>query len=324
MPRTTQIPPDDTDVSICIVNWNTRDVLRQSLRSIFSSDWSLSFETIVVDNASTDGSAGMVESEFPEVRLLKSQSNLLFARGINLAASRSRGRYLLIANSDVILNAACVQALADFLDRTPRAGACGPRLLRANGKPERPKNQFPSPWLEVARWFGFSALLRVRYGRTMTPYQSDWLSGACLLIRRNLGEELGFFDQDYDLYYEDVDLCHRIRNSGREVWIVPTSTATHLHAESTRLLTDRQRARFLYDGLLRFCGKHYSRHYQWLMSGMAAISVSVNMVQASLLNLLTLGLSTAARRHWRLAFSCLWGLIASFAGHQADQGMLQM
>jgi GT2 family glycosyltransferase len=232
------------DVSIIIVNFNTRESLRRCLHSVHAFPPPRKLETIVVDNASGDGSAEMVRRLFPQVKVLQNRDNRGFSSGFNRGIRNSSGSVLLALNPDIILSPGCVDTLAEFLDRHPDAGICGPKLLNPDGSLQLSCRAFPT-LLNV--FFGRRSIWnrlfpRNRMSRSFLKadldysvvQEVDWLVGACMMIRRRVAESVGLFDEDYFLYVEDTDYCYRAREKGFRVFYVPSASATHERGAATR------------------------------------------------------------------------------------------
>ena len=232
-----------------IVNWNTRDLLAQCLESVTSSfvpgssngglETALAWEVLVVDNASADGSAAMVEERFPWVHLVRNQKNVGFAAANNQAISRSKGRYVVLLNSDTQVRPGALQALSAFMDEHPRAGAAGARLLNADGSLQPSCHPMLTPGREFWRLLFLDRLWPQatypmhRWG-VQSPRRVEAIKGACLALRQEALDQVGLLDERYFIYTEEVDLCHRLAQAGRELWWVPQSVVVHHDGQSTR------------------------------------------------------------------------------------------
>lgn len=253
------------DLSIIIVSFNTRDLLQRCLASVLET-WDQEhapggMEITVVDNASQDGSADMVRRFFPQVRLIASQENLGFVRANNLALRQARGRYLLLLNPDTQVVGNALTTMIRFLDGHPRAGAVGPRLLYPDGRLQHSAFRFPTLWQTYFDFFPWPARLlnSPLNGRhplaaySGPPFPTDFVLGACLMVRRQAvqadgsepgpavsspqtiapGRPVGFLDESYFMYCEEMDWCWRLKAAGWEVWCVPQATVIHYEAQSS-------------------------------------------------------------------------------------------
>lgn len=240
------------DVSIVIVNYNTRELLRDCLHSISGTSSSLRLETIVVDNASADDSARMVREEFPQVLLVESAQNLGFSGGNNLGLRLARGKYFLLLNSDTVVLPGAVETLCAFLESRREVAAAGPMLLNGDGSLQRSWFNFPTllktfchltgltgvihraagvaPVARLLGLFGRPAFL-VREIRE--PMQVDYLLLACLLIRREVLDRIGLLDENLFFYHEDCELGYRTRASGLAVYYLPDARIVHLGGSSS-------------------------------------------------------------------------------------------
>jgi N-acetylglucosaminyl-diphospho-decaprenol L-rhamnosyltransferase len=291
MTRETNVP----DISICIATWNAAETLRYCLRSIFEGEWCMTKQVIVTDNASEDGTSPMVQQEFPQVHLMRSETNLLYGGGVNLAARQATGRNLIVLNDDAFVSSHALETLCRFLDANRQAGICAPRMLRPSGKWERQGGFFPSARNEIVRLFGMRGLLRAKV-QSDQPFEVDWVSGSCFAIRREIGQAAGFFDEGYPFYWEDVDLCYRVRAMGWSVWLLPQIQVVHAHAQSSRRMDEAQRAFLMRIGRERFISKTLSTSEQRIIRRLGNWVAARDLMLMSFFNLLTLGLSLRMRR----------------------------
>jgi GT2 family glycosyltransferase len=283
------VPPDGSepvpDVTVCIVSFNTRDYLRRCLESLYRPDdpavlaaWGaagqplpggeserLRFEVIVVDQVSLDRSAEMVREEFPQARLIHLQRNVGFAGGNNLAFREGRGRFFLLLNSDAVARPGLLAALVEFAEAHPEAGLVGPKVLNPDGSLQASCRRFPSFGAGVFRNTFLGRLVpRNRYVREYlmeewdhsAPRQVDWLSACCLLARREMLETVGPMDEDYFMYFEDVDWSLRTARAGWEVWYCPEAVVLHEAGRSTDKAVRRMIVRH-HRSAYRFFLKHY-------------------------------------------------------------------
>lgn len=253
-------------LSICIVNWNTKSDLEQALSSVVQADSDLPVEVIVLDNASTDGSAEMVEARFPAARLIRSEENLGFARGYNRAAAAAGGRYLLLLNPDTVTRPAALRALVAFLRSHPDAGAAGPRLLNRDGSLQYSCRRFPRPLAALFRNTPLGRLFpRNRYTREylMTDWDHevarpvDWISGAAMCLPREVWDQVGGFDEGFFMYAEDMDWCLRARRAGWGIFYVPQAIVMHCVGRSSDQVPVRMVIQF-HRSMVRFYLKHHA------------------------------------------------------------------
>ncbi|MHC4600149.1 MAG: glycosyltransferase family 2 protein [Planctomycetota bacterium] len=249
------------DLSILIVSYNTQNLLRESLGSVYAGKNGSDFEVLVVDNHSSDGSAEMVRNDFPQARLFANGENLGFARGVNQGVRESTGRYVLILNADAVLPENGIEDLLAFADKefeNRRTGIVGVRLKNTDGSLQYSKGRFPTLMGTLTDAFR----PRQHRKRTLTGYdvvsETDWVTGAAFLVRREVLDELQLLDENFFLYYEDVDLCLRARERGWRVVYYPGYEVTHANpycrrAESREFVPVEIRRSHLY-----FYRKHRS------------------------------------------------------------------
>jgi len=269
----------EVDLSILIVNWNTRALLADCLQSVngqrstvnggqsSTNDNRLPFtvyrspvtETIVVDNASSDGSAAMVRERFPSVQLIENRQNVGFARANNQAICHSRGRHVMLLNSDTLVHEGALEALVAFMDAHPEAGACGPRLLNGDGSLQPSVHPMLTPGREFWRLAFLDRLWpRATYRQerwdTVRPRPVEVIKGACLVLRRSALHQIGLLDDRYFMYTEEVDLCHRLAQAGWQLWYVPQAVVTHFGEASSRQVREEMYIQ-LYRSKLQFFRK---------------------------------------------------------------------
>ena len=236
--RTDALPAPSVELSIIVLNYRTPRLLEQCLHGILGLRTALGPEVIVVDNGSADGSLEMVAERFPQVTHIASPVNLGYAAGNNLALRRSRGRCVLVMNTDVVLPEGALDELCRYLSEHPSAGLVAPRLVNPDGTTQLSVARFPSFWMPLWRRtpLGYLPLPRraaARYMMTDWDHRDSrtvgWAMGACLLIRREALETVGLFDEGFFLYLEDVDLCRRLWTAGWEVHYDSAVEVVHLH-----------------------------------------------------------------------------------------------
>lgn len=254
------------DISVIIVNWNTRELLEECLGSLISAPPSRSTEIIVVDNASSDGSVEMVESRYPHVKLIRSQENLGFAKANNLGIQCSAGRYVSLVNSDVRVLPGCLDTLAEYLDQNVKVGNVGPCVLNADMSWQSSCRRFPTLWnnfcsatglvsaFKRSRFFSGEHMLYSTHDRTVAV---DVLVGCFWMLRREAIEDVGGLDESFFMYGEDVDWCRRCWSRNWQVVFVPGAQAIHYRGGSSgtqivRLAVAQQEA------VLHYWSKHKS------------------------------------------------------------------
>jgi hypothetical protein len=254
------------DLSICIVNWNTRDLLAECLESLDAGRGDLRLQVIVVDNGSADGSAQMVAERFPWVELTANEDNRYYAAGNNQALRQAKAPLLLLLNSDVRVPAGGLQDLITWMADKPGVGAVAPRLVYPDGRPQRSCRGFPDPNAVIYEILGLSRLFP--HSRRFGKYRMTWWShdderpvdqpmASAFLLRSEALHQVGLFDERFPMYFNDVDLCRRLWDAGWEVWFTPSVSFAHHHGASTRLA---KRSMIAESGrsFLAYYEKHYA------------------------------------------------------------------
>jgi N-acetylglucosaminyl-diphospho-decaprenol L-rhamnosyltransferase len=234
--------PNNPDISVIVLNWNTRQLLRKCIASVYCTVSPIDIEVIVVDNNSSDGSADMVAESFPDATLIRNSKNIGFSAGNNLAIRQASGRYILLLNPDAELLPGSVQAMFDFAESHPDAAVIGPKLLNTDGSLQKNGRMFPTfarEMLHITKiyrlapgWFN----RKYEWGRADfdAATEVDEVSGACMLVRRAAIDKVGMLDERFFMYYEEVDWCRRFKDAGFTVWYLPEAEVIHHWAQGSR------------------------------------------------------------------------------------------
>ena len=211
--------PGKIKLSIVILNYNTEGLLRQCLSSLPKRP---DYQTIVVDNASTDNSVAMVQKEFPWVTLVKNRENYGFTKGNNAAKKVAKGEDVLFLNSDTEVYPGTLERMVRFMDETPQAGISTCMVELPNkGMYYASHRGFPTPWNSLLYFLGLPSDYRGNLKLLSTIHEIDACSGTFLLIRKKLLDKIGWFDEDYFSYGEDIEMCYRVKELGYKVYFVP-------------------------------------------------------------------------------------------------------
>jgi GT2 family glycosyltransferase len=231
-----------TDLSIVIVSYNTKELLKNCIKSIYETVKNPSYEIIIVDNASSDGSPELVEREFNDIVLIKNKENLGFAKANNQAIELAKGKYLLLLNSDAILREGTVETLLDFIERHPDAAAVGPKVLGIEESLQNKGFLFPSVMFSLLVLSGINKFLDEKMKCRIFPKyywnendvrEVDYLEGSCLLVKREGIDMVGLLPEVYFMYFEEAEWCYRAKKKGFKIWYVPVAQIIHLHASSS-------------------------------------------------------------------------------------------
>jgi GT2 family glycosyltransferase len=254
------------DLSIITVSWNVRDLLRECLMAVENGRGDLSLEMIVIDSASTDGSAAMVRDEFPSVQLIVCDDNVGFPRGNNLGIATATGRHILLLNPDTVVLNNALTVMVAYLDAHIDAGALGPQLLNADGSVQSSRRRFPtlstglveSTWLEP---FAPRSILQNYYAQDMADDDTldvDWVTGAALMVPRRVIDHVGPLDEGYFMYSEELDWCRRIKDAGWRVVYLPEAQIIHHVGKSSEQAVTARHINFQ-QSKLRYFRKHHGR-----------------------------------------------------------------
>ncbi len=282
------------DLSVIIVNWNTRDILMDCLESLNRSGTECRMEVLVVDNGSEDGSVSAVRERFPEVKLIENGTNLGYAKANNMGINQASGRYICLMNSDVKVRAGCLDSMIRYMDVNSGVGMLGPRILNADLTVQDSCRRFPSLWTHLILALGLAKMFpksRVFYGEHMAFFghdetrDVDYIAGCVMLVRREAIDQIGMMDERFFIYCEEVDWCRRLWQRGWSVHFFPGAEAIHLHGASSgrdpvRFSVERQRA------YLQYWQKHHGYPERVVLSAILLFHHAVRLLNGSFLYLL--------------------------------------
>jgi len=256
------------DVSIIIVNWNTKGILRNCLQSIYEQTDGIDFEVIVVDNASTDGSPNMVRIDFPKVLIIENSENRGFAAGVNRGIVLAKGRYALVLNSDTIICDNAIEKTVRYAHKHPEAAVVGCQVCENSGIIRMTCFDFPSVFSIFCKLFGLAKIFK--RNRLLGREQMLWwdrkserqvhvVSGMFMLVRREAADEVGGMDEDYFLFYEETDWCYRFAEAGWKMLFWPGAKVFHIHGGGQSRKKDSLRSFIQFrKSLLIYFKKHHS------------------------------------------------------------------
>ncbi len=252
-----------TRLAIIIVSYNSRSDLETALRSLTEPAPAVPYEIVVVDNASTDSTPAYIRERWPRIRLIASESNLGFAQANNLGIRNTSSELVLLVNPDTIVKGTDVDRLVSILESRPDIAIVGPRIVDGNGRAELSFGSMISPWAELRQKMlvrgndrGSSVITAIVDRMTRRTRRVDWVSGACLLIRRHDLEKVGGFDPRFFMYAEDVDLCAAVRSHGRSVLFSAEPQIVHLRGRSATAAPERVRNAYR-RSQIAFYAKHH-------------------------------------------------------------------
>lgn len=260
----------ELDVSIIVVSWNAKEFLRQCLQSIYETIHSVTYEIIVVDNDSSDGSPEMVKKEFPRVKLICTGDNFGFAKGNNIGINHSNGKYLFLINSDVEVKRGCINRMVSFMDKHPEIGLLGPKVQYPDVTLQPSCKSFPTLWNTACYALALDAILPrsklfssylMRYWRHDKVRPIDVIAGCCWMVRREAVNEVGLLDEEFFMYGEDIDWCRRFWMAGWQVVFFPYAEVIHYGGASSSNASIRFYIEMLRANIQYF-KKYHSRHAQ--------------------------------------------------------------
>jgi len=284
------------DLSICIVSFNTRDLLRDCLNSIFSSLTQYSYEVIVADNGSADGSSEMLAAEFPQVQVIQNTSNLGYTVPMNQALRAAAGRYLMQLNPDTVLTPGLLESLLGFMESQPRVGICTPKVLNSDGTLQMQcRRSAARPWDAITYILGFSKLFpRSRlFGRYLMEYlpedqinEVEAVSGSCMLIHRGVVDQIGYLDEQFFAYQEDAEFCFRARKAGWQIYYVPTAQLTHFGGLGGSRFVPYRGIYAWHRSYYLYYRKHLAREYFFMVNWLVYLGIGLKYLFAMLINAL--------------------------------------
>ncbi len=255
------------DLSIIIVNYNVKEFIQNLLHSIAKAARNIQYETIIVDNASNDGSVEFLKEKYPEVKLIANKENLGFSKANNLGLKIAKGKYFLLLNPDTLLREDTLQKMIEFFKTVPDAGMAGCKILNPDGSLQLAcRRSFPGPWTSFCKVTGLSTLfpkskIFARYNLTYLDenqtYEVDAISGSFMMLKKEVFDNIGGLDEDFFMYGEDLDLCYRVQKSGYKVYYVHSTQIIHYKGESTKR-SSIDETKIFYDAMNLFVKKHLS------------------------------------------------------------------
>jgi len=277
-------------LSIVILSWNTEALLKQCLESLEEGCEGIGgCEVVVVDNGSTDGSSEMVRkyqirNTKYKIRLVENQSNLGFAKGNNIGIKQARGKYIMLLNSDTIVQKGSLKKMVDFLDQHGEISVVGPKLLNQDGTPQSSCGQFPNLWVVFIMLFKehFGGSRTVRYSPAVSG-EVDWLMGAAFVAREKVFKKVGFLDERMFMYMEEVEWFYRVRKAGLKAYFLKEAEIVHLGRGSSSS-GKKEPILNIYKGLLHFYKVHKSPLELFILRLMLKVKALISLLIGDLKN----------------------------------------
>lgn len=243
-------------LSIIIVSFNTKDLLKDCIHSLHKATNNTDYEIIIVDNASTDGSPEMIETDFKEVNIIRNSENAGFAKANNQALKIAKGKYFLLLNSDTVVKEGTIETMVSFMEDHEGTAAVGPKVLNADGTIQSIGRYFPSLYGSFILFFRIHKLFPQKIRNNMFPkifrdetkiFKVDWVSGCCILLRRDVVDNAGLLDESFFFYGEEVEWCYRAKKAGYNIHYLPNAEIIHYGGASgidrpVQRLLDTQKA----------------------------------------------------------------------------------
>jgi len=258
------------DVSIILVCWNNKEYLDPCLKSLYDTGMKNSFDIIVVDNGSTDGSQQMLAEKYPDVKIIQNSENVGLGKASNQGIEATKGRYVLLLNNDTIVNGPSFDFMVDFLNENPKVGAVGGKIFNPDGTVQSCYNNFSTFWEEFLIATRLGELIRPGYPSIIDAEDVksvDWITSACLMVRRTALDQVGLLDENYFIYGDEADLQYRIKAAGWTIYYLPQATLIHYGGRS---MTRWPRRKMVYRGKMLFYKKNYGPIRTFLLRTMLA------------------------------------------------------
>lgn len=286
------------DLSIIIISYNTREFLKKCVESIRESfEKKISYEIIIVDNNSDDGTIDEIKNRDPELKIIQNKQNLGFSKANNIGIKNSKGKYILFLNPDTVIHPGTLEKMIEFMDSDKKAGAATCLIKLPSGKLDDASHRgFPTPWNAFSYFSGLAKIFP--RSKFFSGYSLGWMNlkqaheidacaGAFMIVRREAGDQINWWDEDYFWYGEDLDFCFRLKEKGWKIYFVPDSSILHYKGVSGGIKKDSenistaseetkkmaQRARF--DAMRIFYKKHYQNYYPGLVNWMVLKGVDI-------------------------------------------------
>jgi GT2 family glycosyltransferase len=297
------------DLSIIIVNWNTKEYLRECVESIFRKGGAGRGEVIIVDNGSRDGSGNKVKEAFPAIRFIQNNRNLGFAKAVNQGLEKASRRYVLLLNPDTQVKEGAIEQLISFMEGHPEAGIAGSQLLNPDGSRQNSIANFPSLATELLnksllRWI-FPKRFPGKQKNYLGPVEVDSVIGACMIVRREAMAQVGPLDEDYFLFLEETDWCYRMRKAGWKVYYVPQAEVLHFQGKSAEIVKKRSRVEYYLSRYQFFKKNRGSLQWFILLTGLL-IRLGFELLATLVASLFTLFMIKRWRRRLLIYAHLLW------------------
>lgn len=274
------------ELSIVIVNYNTKELTLKCLRSVFASQTNYEYEVFVVDNASKGDDVEVFKKEFPQAIVISAKKNFGFAGGNNIALRQAQSKYILLLNSDTEVQPDTLNKSIQYMDAHSQVGAMSCKVLLPDGSLDKAcRRKFPNPWNSFLRLFGMRKFSNYNFFGDLNQIQEvDAVAGAFIMVRKEAIDKVGLLDEEYFMYGEDLDWCWRIKEAGYKIMYVPESSITHFKYGSSRLVPFKM-IRSAHNAMKIFYRKHYAEQYNWLFNQFVYFGINLRMFLVLIVNI---------------------------------------
>jgi GT2 family glycosyltransferase len=299
------VTPESLDVSVCIVTLRVKDLLRDCLKSLIENTH-VTYEVIVVDNGSKDGTADMLGKDFPSVRFVENQENRGYTAPMNQAMRLGRGRYLIQLNPDTLVLPQAIDRLVAFMDAHLQVGICGPKVLNQDLTLQKPcRRGEPTPLAVISYFSGLASLFpkNRRLGQYLMSYLDenqthtvDGVSGSCMVARRSVAEQVNFLDETFFAYQEDADFCHRVRDCGWQVMYYPEAQIIHFGGQGGSRVQPYRSIYEWHRSYYHYYRKHLAKNYFPVFNWLYYLAMLFKLLLSLFANFLRSGKFAGSRK----------------------------
>ncbi|EYE87925.1 glycosyl transferase family 2 [Fervidicella metallireducens AeB] len=282
------------EISIIIVNYKTKDLTKQTIKSVMDTTHNVQYEIILVDNASGDGSLEAIMEEYNDIAFIANTENVGFSKANNKAIKKSRGKYILLLNSDTKILDGCIEKCFKYMEEHEEIGALGPKIYLMNGELDHAcKRGFPTPSASLCYMLKLDRIFagKKKFGKYKMSYlpddeinEVDSLTGAFMMVRKDVIEKVGMLDENFFMYGEDLDWCYRIKEAGYKVVYYPEAQMIHYKGQSSK----KKRLKTIYEfhrAMYLFYNKHYYKKYSFVVTLLVYMGISIKLIIALFVNL---------------------------------------
>jgi GT2 family glycosyltransferase len=284
------------DLSICIVNYNAKELLLECLESIYRQTGQLEIEIILADNGSSDGSVSAVREQFPKIKIIENDENLGFVKPTNQGMRASCGKYILLLNNDTVILDNALTKMVSFMESHPDVGVCGPKAVDGDGVMQtRCRRGFPTPWATLTYLTGLARLFprSPLWSRYLMSYfdedeihETDAVSGSCLMIRRETMKQVGYLDEDYFAYGEDLDYCARVQKAGWKIYYYPQAHIIHYGGQGGSRVQPYRTIYHFHRSMMLFYSKHIAPESFFGVNWVVKFAIAAKFLWSVAINLL--------------------------------------